>query len=285
MTDKYWATALVPRGGEHFSGRFAYFKDGRPRYQTDFKADPRDGRPRQVRQGGEPRLRRRQARAADQRLSRQPAHQAVRSDDRLGLVLLHHQADVPPDGLLLSARRQFRRGDHPDDGRRQAPVLPAGQQVLRLDGEHEAHPAAHAGAQGEVRRRPYGHAAGDDEDLQGGEDQSDRRLLADALPDPGVLRPLQGALHDDRDAARALLRLDPGPLGAGSDVGIQPLRPAALSRAGVADDRRLAADHGLHHVPADAYEPDAARTRPRRWCSPGCRWSSPSCWRTSRPAW
>ena len=40
MTDKYWATALVPRNGEHFTGRFAYFKDGRPRYQTDFKADP-----------------------------------------------------------------------------------------------------------------------------------------------------------------------------------------------------------------------------------------------------
>ncbi len=40
MTDKYWATALVPRDGERFTGRFAYFKDGRPRYQTDFKADP-----------------------------------------------------------------------------------------------------------------------------------------------------------------------------------------------------------------------------------------------------
>ena len=40
MTDKYWATALVPRAGERFTGRFAYFKDGRPRYQTDFKADP-----------------------------------------------------------------------------------------------------------------------------------------------------------------------------------------------------------------------------------------------------
>ena len=40
MTDKYWATALVPRDNERFTGRFAYFKDGRPRYQTDFKASP-----------------------------------------------------------------------------------------------------------------------------------------------------------------------------------------------------------------------------------------------------
>jgi len=37
MTDKYWATAIVPRGGDRFTSRFSYFKDGRPRYQTDFQ--------------------------------------------------------------------------------------------------------------------------------------------------------------------------------------------------------------------------------------------------------
>ncbi|HET7413645.1 MAG TPA: membrane protein insertase YidC, partial [Pararhizobium sp.] len=40
MADKYWATAIVPRGDQSFTGRFAYFKDGRPRYQTDFRSDP-----------------------------------------------------------------------------------------------------------------------------------------------------------------------------------------------------------------------------------------------------
>jgi YidC/Oxa1 family membrane protein insertase len=40
------------------------------------------------------RLRRRQGHAATRLLSERPRHQALRTDDRLGLVLLHHQADV-----------------------------------------------------------------------------------------------------------------------------------------------------------------------------------------------
>ncbi|MGN6550693.1 MAG: membrane protein insertase YidC [Pararhizobium sp.] len=40
MADKYWATAVIPRGDQKFTSRFAYFKDGRPRYQADFKSDP-----------------------------------------------------------------------------------------------------------------------------------------------------------------------------------------------------------------------------------------------------
>ena len=39
ITDKYWAVALVPRG-ESFQPRYAYFDDGRARYQSDFLADP-----------------------------------------------------------------------------------------------------------------------------------------------------------------------------------------------------------------------------------------------------
>ncbi|MEX0407568.1 membrane protein insertase YidC [Aquibium sp. LZ166] len=39
ITDKYWAVALVPRG-ESFQPRYAYFDDGRPRYQSDFLSDP-----------------------------------------------------------------------------------------------------------------------------------------------------------------------------------------------------------------------------------------------------
>lgn len=40
ITDKYWAVALVPTGGHPFQPRFAYFEDGRPRYQSDFLRDP-----------------------------------------------------------------------------------------------------------------------------------------------------------------------------------------------------------------------------------------------------
>jgi YidC/Oxa1 family membrane protein insertase len=40
ITDKYWAVALVPPGNGPYQPRFAYFDDGRPRYQTDFLTDP-----------------------------------------------------------------------------------------------------------------------------------------------------------------------------------------------------------------------------------------------------
>jgi len=40
ITDKYWATALIPSQTQPFQARFSYFDDGRPRYQTDFLSDP-----------------------------------------------------------------------------------------------------------------------------------------------------------------------------------------------------------------------------------------------------
>ena len=39
ITDKYWATAVIPDPGTGFDSRFGYFKDGRARYQSDFKSD------------------------------------------------------------------------------------------------------------------------------------------------------------------------------------------------------------------------------------------------------
>ncbi len=39
ITDKYWAVTLVPSGKQPFQPRFAYFDDGRPRYQADFLTD------------------------------------------------------------------------------------------------------------------------------------------------------------------------------------------------------------------------------------------------------
>ncbi len=40
ITDKYWAVALVPSGAQAFQPRYAYFDDGRPRYQADYLSDP-----------------------------------------------------------------------------------------------------------------------------------------------------------------------------------------------------------------------------------------------------
>ncbi|MEL6818966.1 MAG: membrane protein insertase YidC [Pseudomonadota bacterium] len=39
ITDKYWATALIPTQGETFQPRYSYFADGRARYQSDFLGD------------------------------------------------------------------------------------------------------------------------------------------------------------------------------------------------------------------------------------------------------
>jgi YidC/Oxa1 family membrane protein insertase len=40
ITDKYWAVALVPASQKQFQPRFAFFDDGRPRYQVDYLTDP-----------------------------------------------------------------------------------------------------------------------------------------------------------------------------------------------------------------------------------------------------
>ncbi len=40
ITDKYWATVLVPKSGQPFQPRYSYFADGIPRYQVDFLSDP-----------------------------------------------------------------------------------------------------------------------------------------------------------------------------------------------------------------------------------------------------
>ena len=169
-------------------------------------------------------VRRRQGGRDRRRLRPGIQAQSLRAPDRLGLFPLHHQAAVPGDGLALPLLRQFRRRHPLDHRHHQDLLLPARQQVLRLDGEDEGGAAGDAGHPRSLRRRQGEAAAGDDGALQEGEDQSDRGLPADPDPDPGVLRALQGAVHHHRDAPRAVLRLDQGPLGAGPDHDLQPVR-------------------------------------------------------------
>lgn len=40
VTDKYWATALIPQSDVSFQPRFSYFETGTPRWQSDFLTDP-----------------------------------------------------------------------------------------------------------------------------------------------------------------------------------------------------------------------------------------------------
>ena len=85
-----------------------------------------------------------------------------------------------------------------------------------------------------------------------------------ADPDPGVLLALQGAVRHHRNAARAVLRLDQGPLGARSDQPLHSVRPVALRPDAAAAvrplprARHLADHHGHHDVVPDEAEPDAA---------------------------
>ena len=58
----------------------------------------------------------------------------------------------------------------------------------------------------------------------------------------------KGALRHHRDAARAFLRLDPRPVGARSDIGVQLVRANPMESATVPDARRLAVDHGRDDV-------------------------------------
>ena len=115
--------------------------------------------------------------------------------------------------------------------------FPLANRSYELDGEDEEDPAADRGAQGSLSRRSRQAAAGADGAVQARGGQSGRRLRADGDPDPGVLRPLQGHLHHHRDAACAVLRLDPGSLGARPDQCVHAVRPHSLGSDGAAGFR------------------------------------------------
>ena len=219
ITDKYWAATLLPDTSAKRAGALlARASSARTKtYQTDYLLDPQTIAPGATGTANA-RLFAGAKEVADHRRLRQGAQaQPLRAADRLGLVLFHHQAAVPGDRLDLPPGRQFRPRD-PDRHRAdQDRLLPARQQVLRLDGEDEGGAAGDGGDPRALRRRQDEAAAGADGALQEGEDQSARRLPADPDPDPGVLRALQGAVRHHRDAARAVLRLDQGPLGARPD--------------------------------------------------------------------
>ena len=177
----------------------------------------------------------------DRRYLRQKTRpQPLRASDRLGLVLFHHQAAVLDDRLAVQVAGQFRARDPRGHRHHQDRVLPARQQILRLDGEDEGGAAADDGNPRALCRRQGQAAAGADGAVQAGEDQSAGRLSADPAADPGLLRALQGAVRHHRNAARAVLRLDQGSCRAGSDQLFQPVRtdPVAIRlRLGVPSDR------------------------------------------------
>ena len=116
-----------------------------------------------------------------------------------------------------------------------------------------------------LRRGPPAAEPGDDAALSPREGEPGGGLPADPAADPGVLRALQGALHHDRDAPSAVLRLDPRPERARSADDLHRLRPVPLAGAGVPallQHRPVAARHGRDDVPAAEAEPRADRSGP-----------------------
>ena len=96
-----------------------------------------------------PSVRRRQAGDSHRRVREVAQHQAVRPHDRLGLVLLHHQAAVQTHGVDQLVGRQLRHHHSDPDHHREGRLLPARQQAVREHGAHEedaARDGAHQGA-------------------------------------------------------------------------------------------------------------------------------------------
>src|ERR1700722_10848277 len=166
--------------------------------------------------------------------------------------------------MAVRPDRQFRRGDPGADRDGEGGVLPAGQQVVCSDEQDEGAAARDGEAQGALRRGPPAHEPGADAALSPREGEPGRRLSAHRRADPGVLRALQGALHHDRDAPSAVLRLDQGSERARSAHHPDRLRPVPLGHPAVPallQHRPVAHRHGRHDVPAAEAEPGADRSR------------------------
>ena len=110
-----------------------------------------------------------------------------------------------------------------------AAFFPLANKSYEFDGQDEEAAAGDGEDPRALQGRPRQAAAGADGALQEREDQPGVGLPAHRAADPGVLRALQGAVRHHRHAPCAVLRLDQGPLGARSDLALQPVRPAALS--------------------------------------------------------
>ena len=110
ITDKYWMATLVPDQKVKVdvtmkgTGALPNIK-----FQVDYVGQGVTVAPGRLRQLRCASLRRRQDRARDRRLSREARHRPLRPHDRLGLVLVLHQADVLAARVALRPDRQLRR--------------------------------------------------------------------------------------------------------------------------------------------------------------------------------
>ena len=111
ITDKYWAAAVVPDQAQPYQGSFTARQDATGQvYQANVLGDADDARsPAQTAEATQRLFAGAKEVGGRRPLRRTARHQELRPADRLGLVLLHHQAAVQGARLLLPPVRQFRR--------------------------------------------------------------------------------------------------------------------------------------------------------------------------------
>ena len=184
ITDKYWAATLLPDTTAKVKALFSFNQSAPSRPTRPIISRSADHRPGRARSGQCAPVRRRQGSGHRRRLRPGTQSQPFRAADPLGYFYFVTKPMFLAMDWILSPRRQFRRR-HPDHhGHHQDHLLPARQQVLRLDGEDEGGAAGDDGDPRALWRRQDEAATGDDGALQEGEDQSDRRLPADPHSNP-----------------------------------------------------------------------------------------------------
>ena len=268
ITDKYWAAALVPPQGAGFETlALPISPTAGARYQSDFRTDTPDHRAGGAASPSQTLVFAGAKAGADHRRLR-----GTSTTSSISTVMIDwgwfYFITKPMFWLidyLFKVFGNFGIAILATTVVVKLNLLPAGQQVLCVDGQHEEGAAQARGAQGQAWRRQDGSAEGHD----GAPTSEEKinpvaRLLAGSVADPGCsLRSTRCSMSPSKCAMRRS--------SAGSrNLSAAPIRPPSSTCLGllpydcsaVPDDRRLAADHGRHHVPADAHEPDAAGSDP-----------------------
>ena len=154
ITDKYWMTTLVPDQQAKVDASIKQTgTQADPKYQIDYTSPGMTIAPGATSSHHLAPVRRRQDRARDRRVREEIRHRQVRSHDRLGLVLVLHQAAVLAARMAVRPDRQFRRGHPGADRDGEGGVLPAGQQVVCGDEQDEGAAAGDGEAEGSVTAR------------------------------------------------------------------------------------------------------------------------------------
>ena len=263
-TDKYWAVTVIPDPKTPSRARFADNpRNGRDVYQTDFLSNTGIS----IAAGGRTEVTNRLF-AGAKVVSTIDTYQEQYDISKFRLLIdwgwfyFITQPLVLCDRLLIQAGRQFRRRHPAGHGDDQADLPAACQQVLRLDEQDEE------AAAGVVKLRERYK----DDRMKQQQEMMELYKKEKVSPMSGcwpiiIQIPVFFALYkvlfgtiEMRHAA--VLRLDPGPVGARPDIAVQPVRPDPVGPAELPDDRRLADPDGHHHVHPDAPQPAAAGPDP-----------------------